>query len=79
MISFYDGIGVLVKIGFVDVNLASDIMSGSITRPWERFEPAIRGMREQYDCPQKREYLEFLHTEIKPIVERSTQNSVPRL
>jgi len=49
--SFYDGIGVLVKNGLVDANLVSDIMSGSITRLWETFEPAIRGVRERYEWP----------------------------
>jgi hypothetical protein len=68
--SFYDGIGVLVKNGLVDVNLVSDIMSGSITRLWERYGPAIRGVRERYDWPQYREYFEFLYTEVKPIVEQ---------
>lgn len=68
--SFYDGIGVLVKSGLVDVNLVSDIMSGSVTRLWERFGPAIYGIRERYRWPQYREYLELLYNEIKPIVER---------
>ncbi len=70
MTSFYDGIGVLVKSGLVDVNLVSDIMSGSVTRLWERFRPAIYGIRERYRWPQYREYLELLYNEIKPIVER---------
>ena len=68
--SFYDGIGVLVKNGLVDLNLVSDIMSGSITRIWEKNEPAIRGIRERYKWPQYREYLEFLYNEIKLIVEQ---------
>ena len=69
MARFFEGIGVLVQRGLIDVTLVDDLMSGETTRYWERFKPPIEELRERWNWPQALEWVEFLYDKIKPIVE----------
>jgi hypothetical protein len=39
---FFEGIGVLVSKGLIDVELVDDLMSGPLTHIWERMLPLVR-------------------------------------
>jgi hypothetical protein len=67
---FFEGIGVLVHRGLVDVTLVDDLMSGEMTRFWEKFEPVIREIRIIRDWPQAIEWTEYLYEEIRKIMEK---------
>lgn len=69
VISFYEGIGVLLKRKLIDKTLVDDLMSSSITMLWEKMEPLIRERKERANWPQIAEWFEYLYNEIKPIVE----------
>jgi hypothetical protein len=61
-------IGLMVKRGFVDIELVDDIMSSGILVVWNKYESIVQGLRERYGIPQLLEYQEFLVEEIRKIV-----------
>lgn len=69
MARFFEGIGVLVKRGLIDVTLVDDLMSGETMRYWEMFKPLIEETRERLNWPQALEWVEYLYDQIRPIVE----------
>jgi hypothetical protein len=66
---YYEGIGVLVQRGLIDVEIVDDLLSGYIIRFWEKFKPVNDVWRERLEWPQSYEWLEYLYNQIKPIVE----------
>ena len=67
---FFEGLGVLVKRGFVEPSLVDDLMSGFIIIFWEDFgESFIKDMRVNQNFPQAFEWVEYLYNTIKPITE----------
>jgi hypothetical protein len=40
--TFNEGMGVLVKEGYIDIRLVAQLMSGGIRGFWERMKPAVR-------------------------------------
>ena len=47
VISFYSGLGVLIKRGLIDSTLVDDLMVGSIMGLWEKMEPFCIDARER--------------------------------
>ncbi len=86
--TFFEGIGVLVKRGLVDVTLVDDLMSGHIVSGWEKFGPLVKDFRIALNWPQCLEWWEYLYHEVKSIMEKQhpelikkemgTRASVPR-
>lgn len=70
---YFEGLGVLVGRKLVDVDLVDDLMSGTIIRYWEKFEPIMVEYREQMGWPQLGEWVEFLYNQIKPLAEKQLQ------
>jgi len=68
LLAYYEGLGVLVKRGLINIELVDDMMSGAITRYWEKHEGLIKEMREKANWPQIAEHIEYLYNHIKPIV-----------
>ena len=69
VVTFFEGIGVLLNQGLIGRNLVDDMMSGVITRFWEKILPLVEEMRNIRRWPQYMEWFEYLYDEIKPIVE----------
>ena len=75
--SFYEGIGVLVKEGYLNVRLVALLMSGPIMEYWRKNEPIIQEFREDFGVKRiwsETEYLnkalnEYItkHPELSPI------------
>jgi hypothetical protein len=63
---FFEGIGVLVSKGLIDVELVDDLMSGPLTQIWERMLPHTRSLREIVG-PQAGEWYEHLYDKVKPM------------
>jgi hypothetical protein len=68
--TFFEGIGVMVRRGLIDVTLVDDLMSGHVVSSWERFEPLIIKWRETMNWPQLLEWWEYLYREVKSIMEK---------
>jgi hypothetical protein len=69
MARFFEGIGVLVQRGLIDVTLVDDLMSGETMRFWERFQPLIEEMRSRLNWPQAVEWVEYLYEQVRSIAE----------
>lgn len=69
MARFFEGIGVLVQRGLIDVTLVDDLMSGETMRFWERFQPLIEEMRTRLNWPQAVEWVEYLYEQVRSIAE----------
>ena len=65
----FEGIGVLVRRGLIDSNLVYDLMYDSVIFFWEKFEPVLLGIREQWG-QKSYEDLEFLKNEMLRIKEQ---------
>jgi hypothetical protein len=70
MLVFFEGIGVQIKRGLIDLAIVDDMMSGPVLICWDRYEPVIMGIREKYGYPQFQEYQEYLVNEVRKIVNR---------
>ena len=66
----YEMYGVLLKRGFLDVEIIDDIMSGAVLMMWDFYGPVILGFREQYGYPQFQEHQEYLTEEIRKMVNK---------
>ncbi len=64
---FFEGIGVLVEQGLIDVNLVARLMSSNLTSFWEKMEPVWKARRERYGNPYIMEYNEWLYNAIKRV------------
>jgi len=59
--TFFEGIGVLVKRGFIDAAIVDDLMSMYIIGWWEKHEPVYIGMRKLWNTPTVCEHVEYLY------------------
>ena len=76
--TFFEGVGVMVKRGLIDVTLVDDLMSGHVVSSWERFEPIIMDVIATMNWPQCLEWWEYLYREVKGIVEEQHPEVVGR-
>jgi hypothetical protein len=68
--NYFEGVGVLVERGLIDVSYVDDLMSGGLMRYWEKIAPAIREDRIRQNWPQSCEYVEYLYNRVKEIYDR---------
>ena len=64
---YFNGIGVLVLRGLIDVTLVNDLMGEAITRTWEKFKPMIERRRTDLNWPQLWLPTELLCDKMKPL------------
>lgn len=62
---YFEGVGVLLKKGLIDINLADALYSDRYVRFWEKFNPILQGIRDDYENPQYYQNGEYLHKELK--------------
>lgn len=67
--AYFEGMGVLVKRGLIDVTIADDLISGVIMRFWEKFGPIYLVLRERLNYPQFAEWIEYLYNQVEQLVE----------
>ena len=63
VISFYEGIGILVHRKLVDVDIVMELFVANAI--WEKIRPVIEGARKHYDIPSLCEWFEYLYNEMK--------------
>ena len=64
-----EGIGVLVKRGFLNPLYVADLMSTIVVGYWEKRSDMIKALRERWGNPRIYTQIEYLYDKIKPIVE----------
>jgi hypothetical protein len=65
--SFFEGLGVFIKRGFIDPRLVDDLMSLYIVGFWQKVEPIFFEMRKRLNSPTTGEYAEYLYKVIYDI------------
>ena len=63
--AFFEGVGVLVKNDFIDIQSVDELMSIPIKWMWEKMKPITEGYRKQFDDPALWEFYEYLYDELK--------------
>jgi hypothetical protein len=71
--------GLLVKRGFVELELVDDIMSSGILILWDKYEAVVQRLRKLYGVPQLLEYQEYLVDEIRIVVDKQHPDYTGRL
>ena len=74
--SFYEGIGVIVKEGLLNVRWVALMWGGPTTKYWRLMEPIMEDLREHHEYPRMqieteyvcREVIKYMeeHPELKP-------------
>ncbi|MBN2335243.1 hypothetical protein JXL21_06750 [Candidatus Bathyarchaeota archaeon] len=64
---FFEGLGVYVHRGLIDVNMVDDLMSEAIMSFWRKSKPLIYETRTRNNLPQYGEWIEYLATEVEKI------------
>lgn len=64
--TFFEGVGVLVKRGFLDVSIVDDFMSSDLESYWLRMKPVVDGFRST-EIPTWAEHTEYLYNEVMKI------------
>ncbi len=70
VLSFLEGVGVLVKRGLLDINLVADLISTPTIRIWEAMQNWVMWSRDNLNRPQLWEWTEYLYQEIMKIPSR---------
>ena len=50
--TYYEGVGVLVKEGLLNIRWVALLMAGMTRRMWEKFEPLVEGYRSRTGQPR---------------------------
>jgi len=77
MMTFYVGVGVLVKSNLVDIRLIAQFMSRSTKVFWEHVEPIVEEGREHWYGPGWLKELEYLYNELNKYAEEHPESELP--
>lgn len=61
---FFDGIGVLMKKGLLDVDIVGELMSSPVRLYWDKMNPIWAGMMERMKRESVMDNVEYLYNEI---------------
>ncbi len=64
LMSFFDGVGLLVRRGLIDISLVHDLMFISTNRIWNVHKSVIYNIRETSGYPSLWEHFEYLSIEL---------------
>ena len=67
---FFEGLGVYVHRGLIDVTMVDDLMSEAIISFWKKSKPLIYETRTRANLPQYGEWLEYLANEVEKIFQK---------
>jgi hypothetical protein len=65
VVNYFGGLGVLVKRGMIDPSLVKDLMSGVVTRFWEKIEKLTLETRVRRSWPKYDDDVEYLYNVMK--------------
>ena len=67
MLSFFNGIGVLLKRNLIDIEIVEDLLSVNIRGYWKKVESLVYRTREIIDEPKMYADFEYLYNEVMKI------------
>lgn len=65
LMDYFDGIGVFVREGFVDIRLVAQLMGSTIIMFWERLRKGISPARSEFNFPRMGSETEYLYDRLK--------------
>jgi len=65
LVNFFEGVGVLVREGFIDINLVEKLLSRRIIWCWEYIQPWVPYDRKKMNDPNEYGSLEYLYNVMK--------------
>ena len=65
MAGYFEGIGILVQQGLLDIKLVDSLLKAHIIWFWDKIKPISVEMRRKYKLPEMDQWKEYLYTEIK--------------
>jgi len=71
VMTFFEGIGVLLKRKLADIGLLYDLFA--VKMPWEKVEPMIQDIRKHFGEPRLFEWFEYLYNETKKYEQKLQQ------
>ena len=70
--TFYEGLGVLVKKGLIDISLVEDLFSQRIIAFWDKGKSMIETVRQFTNDPTQYDSIEYLYNVMKRRVQQKT-------
>ncbi|UCE11407.1 MAG: DUF4760 domain-containing protein [Candidatus Thorarchaeota archaeon] len=67
VMAFFEGVGVLVNRGLIDINLVGDMLSTPIILAWQAVEPHIMARRKAVQRDQIWDWFEYLYNRIQSL------------
>ena len=64
----FEGVGVLVKEGLLDIRMVALLMTGPVKHYWEKIEPIVEDFREYSNYPRFVSETEYLYKELKKYI-----------
>ena len=68
--NYMEGMGVMVREGYIDIRLIALMSSGGIKRLWRKFQPMTYEWREKYDWPRALIEFEYLYDTLMDYAEK---------
>jgi len=62
--TFFEGLGVLVRRGLIDISLVDDSLGNTIKMLWEKMGPVETESRKRFEIPRLFDDFEYLYNEI---------------
>ena len=69
ILGFYEGVGVLVKENLLDIRMVALMMTGQTKQIWEKLEPVVEELREDYNYPRYVSEFEYLYDELMKYID----------
>jgi len=73
--TYFEGMGVLVKRGLIDISLIDDLLSDRIVWWWEYMNPIRQHSRKLRNNPKLYDSLEYLYNELKKRQKQATTST----
>ena len=64
LVTYFEGLGMLVKKGLIDIDMVDDLLAGRIRWFWETIEPVANNFREYVNDPRLYDSIEYLYNAI---------------
>jgi hypothetical protein len=67
---YFEGVGVLLKHGFINVQMVVDLLGTTVLTWWDKMRPYMIEYRVRLNNPRAYMYAEYLYEQVKQVVER---------
>ena len=74
--NFFEGLGLLVKRGLIDITMVEDLFSQRIIWHWERHKPAYLRARTMLNDPTQYDSIEYLYDQMMQRLQQATTRNL---